>query len=114
MSSEWSRLGSGRRSFSEWRRGADRYCDARPHVARREWRVGLRRSLSARCQSDRMHLGCRRDLWPFVSAVVAAVSVSGPTTRINDHGITRLGELLVGELRGLSAQLGHNLGKEAV
>jgi DNA-binding IclR family transcriptional regulator len=46
--------------------------------------------------------------------VVAAVSVSGPTTRINDHGITRLGELLVGELRGLSAQLGHNLGKEGI
>ena len=45
-------------------------------------------------------------------AVIAAVSVSGPTTRINDHGITRLGDVLVSELRGLSAQLGHHLGKE--
>ena len=35
--------------------------------------------------------------------VVAAVSVSGPTGRINDYGITKLGDLLVAELRGLSA-----------
>ncbi len=40
-------------------------------------------------------------------AVVAAVSVSGPTTRINDRGITALGDLLISEVRGLSAQLGH-------
>ena len=40
-------------------------------------------------------------------AVVAAVSVSGPTTRINDRGITALGDLLIAEVRGLSAQLGH-------
>ena len=39
--------------------------------------------------------------------VVAAVCVSGPTTRINDRGITALGELLVAEVRGLSTQLGH-------
>jgi IclR family transcriptional regulator, acetate operon repressor len=40
--------------------------------------------------------------------VVAAVSVSGPTGRINDYGITQLGDLLVAELRGLSALLGHH------
>jgi len=39
--------------------------------------------------------------------VVAAVSVSGPTNRINEYGITKLGDLLVAELRGLSALLGH-------
>ncbi len=39
--------------------------------------------------------------------VAAAVSVSGPTHRINDFGITALGDLLVTELRGLSALLGH-------
>ena len=27
--------------------------------------------------------------------VIAAVSVSGPTNRINDYGITKLGDLLV-------------------
>ena len=40
-------------------------------------------------------------------AVVAAISVSGPTNRINEYGITKLGDLLVAELRGLSALLGH-------
>ena len=45
-------------------------------------------------------------------AVVAAISVSGPTARINDRGITALGDLLVAETRGLSAQLGHHPGKE--
>ena len=40
--------------------------------------------------------------------VVAAVSISGPTSRINDYGITRLGDLLVSELRPLSALLGHH------
>jgi DNA-binding IclR family transcriptional regulator len=44
--------------------------------------------------------------------VIAAVSVSGPTTRINDQGITRLGDVLVNELRGLSAQLGHHMERE--
>jgi IclR family acetate operon transcriptional repressor len=52
--------------------------------------------------------------WAVDGAVVAAVSVSGPTTRITDHGISRLGDVLVGELRGLSAQLGHQLAKHAV
>ncbi len=42
--------------------------------------------------------------------VVAAVSVSGPTTRINDHGVTALGDHLMAEVRGLSAQLGHRPG----
>jgi IclR family acetate operon transcriptional repressor len=45
-------------------------------------------------------------------AVVAAISVSGPTTRINDQGITKLGDLLVSEIRGLATQLGHHPGKE--
>jgi IclR family transcriptional regulator, acetate operon repressor len=40
-------------------------------------------------------------------SVVAAVSISGPTSRVNDYGITKLGDLLVAELRGLSALLGH-------
>ncbi|HZG89939.1 MAG TPA: IclR family transcriptional regulator [Pseudonocardia sp.] len=44
--------------------------------------------------------------------VVAAVSVSGPTARINEYGITRLGDLLVTELRGLSALLGHHPSSE--
>jgi IclR family acetate operon transcriptional repressor len=39
--------------------------------------------------------------------VAAAISVSGPTSRINDFGITALGDLLVTELKGLSALLGH-------
>jgi IclR family transcriptional regulator, acetate operon repressor len=45
-------------------------------------------------------------------SVVAAISVSGPTTRINEHGITRLGDMLVAELRGLSALLGHQPGRK--
>jgi IclR family transcriptional regulator, acetate operon repressor len=44
--------------------------------------------------------------------VVAAVSISGPTGRINDYGITRLGDLLVTELRTLSALLGHQPGHQ--
>jgi IclR family transcriptional regulator, acetate operon repressor len=47
-------------------------------------------------------------------AVVAAISVSGPTARINDRGITALGDLLVAETRGLSAQLGHHPAKEGI
>lgn len=47
-------------------------------------------------------------------AVVAAVSVSGPTTRINDRGITALGDLLIAEVRGLSAQLGHRPPRDGV
>lgn len=45
-------------------------------------------------------------------AVVAAMSISGPTTRINDLGITKLGDLLVTELRGLAALLGHQPGRK--
>lgn len=45
-------------------------------------------------------------------AVVAAVSISGPTNRINDYGITQIGDLLVAELRGLSALLGHQPGRK--
>ena len=45
-------------------------------------------------------------------SVVAAISVSGPTTRINEHGITKLGDMLVAELRGLSALLGHQPGRK--
>jgi DNA-binding IclR family transcriptional regulator len=41
-------------------------------------------------------------------SVVAAIAVSGPTARINDRGITALGDLLVAETRKLSAQLGHH------
>ncbi len=44
-------------------------------------------------------------------AVVAAVSISGPTNRVNDYGITQLGDLLVAELRGLSVLLGHQPGR---
>ncbi len=43
-------------------------------------------------------------------AVVAAVSVSGPTARIVDRGVAALGEQLVAELRRLSAQLGAHAG----
>jgi DNA-binding IclR family transcriptional regulator len=45
-------------------------------------------------------------------SVVAAVSVSGPTGRVNDYGITKLGDLLVAELRGLSALLGHQAARK--
>jgi DNA-binding IclR family transcriptional regulator len=44
-------------------------------------------------------------------AVVAAVSVSGPTTRIADRGVTALGEVLLAEIRDLSAQLGNRAGR---
>ena len=46
------------------------------------------------------------------AAAVAAIAVSGPTARINDRGITALGELLVTEARRLSAHLGHHPAKE--
>jgi DNA-binding IclR family transcriptional regulator len=48
------------------------------------------------------------------NAVVAAVSVSGPTARINDRGITALGEVLLVELRGLSTQLGNRSERDGV
>ncbi len=47
-------------------------------------------------------------------AVVAAVSVSGPTARINERGITALGEILLAELRGLATQLGNRSETEGV
>lgn len=40
-------------------------------------------------------------------AVVAAVSVAGPTARITRPSLTPLGELLLAEARALSAALGH-------
>lgn len=46
-------------------------------------------------------------------SIVASVSVSGPTTRIDGH-IERIGELLVQELKALSGRLGHQLRKEDV
>jgi IclR family transcriptional regulator, acetate operon repressor len=79
-------------------------------IRRRGWAVSL----------DELEVGLGAVAGPVRGvdgAVVAAVSVSGPSTRINDHGISRLGELLVSELRGLSAQLGHHVGpprKEAI
>ncbi len=46
--------------------------------------------------------------------VIAAVSISGPTGRINDYGITKIGDLLVAEARRLSALLSHDpAGKDA-
>jgi IclR family transcriptional regulator, acetate operon repressor len=45
-------------------------------------------------------------------AVVAAVSVSGPTSRISERGIGAIGEHLVAEIRGLSMQLGNRAAKE--
>jgi DNA-binding IclR family transcriptional regulator len=50
---------------------------------------------------------CARD-----GAALAAVSVSGPTARINDRGITALGETLLVELRGLTTQLGNRSERE--
>lgn len=72
-------------------------------IRRRNWAVSL----------DELEVGLGAVAAPVHAvdgAVVAAVSVSGPTPRINDHGITWLGDLLVSELRGLSTQLGHHLG----
>jgi DNA-binding IclR family transcriptional regulator len=74
-------------------------------VRRRGWAASL----------DELELGLTAVGAPVRSvdgAVVAAVSVSGPTNRINDFGITRLGDLLVAELRGLSALLGHQPGRK--
>ncbi len=76
-------------------------------VRRRGWAVSL----------DELEVGLGAVAAPVRSvdgSVVAAVSVSGPTTRVNGHGITRLAELLVSETRGLSAQLGHHQGREGV
>ena len=69
-------------------------------VRRRGWAASL----------DELELGLTAVAAPVRTvdgSVVAAVSVSGPTNRINEYGITKLGDLLVAELRGLSALLGH-------
>jgi DNA-binding IclR family transcriptional regulator len=39
-------------------------------------------------------------------AVIAAVSISGPTTRLRDEQLSELGQLLVDEMSSLSARLG--------
>lgn len=44
--------------------------------------------------------------------VIAAVSVSGPTTRINKADAARIGSRLARETRGVSRQLGYRPGKE--
>jgi IclR family acetate operon transcriptional repressor len=70
-------------------------------VRRRGWAASL----------DELELGLTAVSAPVRTVdgtVVAAVSISGPTNRINEYGITRLGDLLVAELRGLSALLGHH------
>jgi DNA-binding IclR family transcriptional regulator len=74
-------------------------------VRRRGWAASL----------DELELGLTAVAAPVRAvdgSVVAAVSVSGPTNRINDYGITKVGDLLVAELRGLSALLGHQSGRK--
>jgi len=76
-------------------------------VRRRGWAASL----------DELELGLAAVAAPVRGvdgAVLAAVSVSGPTTRINDRGITAIGEILVAELRGLSTQLGNRATSEGV
>jgi DNA-binding IclR family transcriptional regulator len=76
-------------------------------VRRRGWAASL----------DELELGLAAVGAPVRSVdgtVIAAVSISGPTGRINDYGITKIGDLLVAELRGLSALLGHQPRKEGV
>ncbi len=70
-------------------------------VRRRGWAVSL----------DELEVGLSAVGAPIRAVdgtVIAAVSISGPTNRINDYGITTLGDLLVTELRPLSALLGHH------
>jgi IclR family transcriptional regulator, acetate operon repressor len=74
-------------------------------VRRRGWAVSM----------DELEIGLAAVAAPLHAvdgAVVAAIAVSGPTSRINDRGITALGDLLVAETRRLSAHLGHNPAKE--
>jgi IclR family transcriptional regulator, acetate operon repressor len=74
-------------------------------VRRRGWAVSM----------DELEIGLAAVAAPLRAvdgAVVAAIAVSGPTPRINDRGITALGDLLVTETRRLSAHLGHNPAKE--
>ena len=73
--------------------------------ARRGWAASL----------DELEIGLAAVAAPLRAAngtVVAAIAVSGPTARINDRGITALGDLLVAESRRLSANLGHQPVKE--
>ena len=73
--------------------------------SRRGWAVSL----------DELEIGLAAVAAPLRAAngtVVAAIAVSGPTARINDRGITALGDLLVAEARRLSAHLGHHPVKE--
>jgi DNA-binding IclR family transcriptional regulator len=44
-------------------------------------------------------------------SVVAAVSVSGPTTRITEADVARLGEQLATDTGAISKQLGYRPGK---
>jgi DNA-binding IclR family transcriptional regulator len=74
-------------------------------VRRRGWAVSL----------DELEIGLAAVAAPLRAVdgtVVAAIAVSGPTARINDRGITALGDLLVTEARKLSANLGHHPVKE--
>jgi IclR family transcriptional regulator, acetate operon repressor len=74
-------------------------------VRRRGWAVSL----------DELEIGLAAVAAPLRAVdgtVVAAIAVSGPTARINDRGITALGDLLVTEARRLSAHLGHHSVKE--
>jgi DNA-binding IclR family transcriptional regulator len=76
-------------------------------VRRRGWAVSL----------DELEVGLAAVAAPVRAedgAVVAAISVSGPTTRINDRGITTIGELLLAEIDGLSTQLGNPAAREGV
>jgi IclR family acetate operon transcriptional repressor len=76
-------------------------------VRRRGWAASL----------DELELGLAAVAAPVRAVdgtVIAAVSISGPTGRINDYGITKIGDLLVTELRSLSALLGHQPRKEGV
>lgn len=72
-------------------------------VRRRGWAASV----------DQLELGLTGVAAPIRAvggAVLAAVSVSGPSARIVDRGLTALGELLVAELRRLSAELGDRPG----
>ncbi|MDN5930104.1 MAG: IclR family transcriptional regulator [Pseudonocardia sp.] len=76
-------------------------------VRRRGWAASL----------DELEVGLSAVAVPVRAAdgvVVAAICVSGPTTRINDRGITALGEVLIAEVRGLAAQLGHRTAQDGV
>jgi len=46
-------------------------------------------------------------VWKRGAELVAALSVSGPTTRLNDRRIERLAPLLIGQAERLSRQLGY-------